>query len=129
MRFPCHGRELGWSDPCGLLATSLWPKVGSLQPSPVFCPRPKSTVASHATSMPQRGVQSGLLSISHRIDLVPPWKAQAALAGGVCSGVAWLSTLLLGSPVLSARAGLSTQSDPGTFHLLNLATTVEALVS
>jgi len=99
MRFPCHGRELGWSDPCGLLATSLWPKVGSLQPSPVFCPRPKSTVASHATAMlrvtsvhrrgerngepwgeprrsrtvhpVRRGLQSGMLWTSHRIDLVP----------------------------------------------------------
>ncbi len=27
---------LGWSDPCGLLATSIWRKVGSLQPITVF---------------------------------------------------------------------------------------------
>src|SRR5260370_42553164 len=34
---------MGWSDPCGLLATSIWTKVGSLQPSLVFCPRPNSS--------------------------------------------------------------------------------------
>ena len=47
-----HGHAtsvLGWSDPCGLLATSIWPKVGSLQPSRVFCPCPKSTVVPGAT--------------------------------------------------------------------------------
>jgi hypothetical protein len=32
--------RLGWSDPCGLLATSKWQKVGSLQPNTVFYPRP-----------------------------------------------------------------------------------------
>ncbi len=30
----------GWSDPSGPLATSKWPKVGSLQPNTVFFPRP-----------------------------------------------------------------------------------------
>jgi hypothetical protein len=75
---------------------------------------------------PQRGVQSGLLSISHRIDLVPPWKAQAALAGGVCSGVAWLGTLRLASPVWSAGAGLSRRRDARNLHRLNLAPAVGA---
>ena len=43
-----HGPELlgaGWSDRHG----SGGNEVGSLQPSPVFCPRTKSTVASYAT--------------------------------------------------------------------------------
>src|SRR5215472_19020933 len=41
--FPC---SLGWSDRHGFRGN----EVGSLQPSPVFCPRPKSTVAPGATS-------------------------------------------------------------------------------
>src|SRR5260370_37263416 len=43
----CAGFQLGWSDRHGFRGN----KVGSLQPSPVFCPRTESTVASHATSM------------------------------------------------------------------------------
>src|SRR6266702_3648858 len=37
-----NGRNFvqGWSDPSGLLATSKWEKVGSLQPNTVSCPRP-----------------------------------------------------------------------------------------
>src|SRR5713226_1846980 len=42
--FPC---SLGWSDRHGFRGN----EVGSLQPSPVFCPRPKATAASSATSM------------------------------------------------------------------------------
>ena len=43
---------LGWSDPRLTLATESCAKVGSLQPSTVFCPCPKSIVASCATSAP-----------------------------------------------------------------------------
>src|SRR5260370_20808618 len=43
----CAGSKVGGSDRHGFRGN----KVGSLQPSPVFCPRTESTVASHATSM------------------------------------------------------------------------------
>src|SRR5882762_7083916 len=43
-------RSLGWSDPMIFLGSRRLPKVGSLQPSSVFCPRPKSTAAPCATS-------------------------------------------------------------------------------
>src|SRR5215472_714328 len=39
--------SLGWSDRHGFRGNG----VGSLQPSPVFCPRPKSTLAPGATSV------------------------------------------------------------------------------
>jgi hypothetical protein len=32
--------RVGWSDPSGFFATSKRRKVGSLQPTPVSCPRP-----------------------------------------------------------------------------------------
>ena len=32
-RFDRSSDWLGWSDPCGLLATHKWQKVGSLQPN------------------------------------------------------------------------------------------------
>ena len=38
---------VGWSDRHGFRGNA----VGSLQPTPVFCPCPKSTAASNATSM------------------------------------------------------------------------------
>src|SRR6266478_1308272 len=43
-------RSLGWSDPMILLGSRRLPKVGSLQPNWVFCPRPKLTAAPCATS-------------------------------------------------------------------------------
>jgi len=39
----CGESGLGCSDLCGLLATGNWPKVGSLQPSPVFFPCPNAS--------------------------------------------------------------------------------------
>src|SRR5260370_30036408 len=49
---------LGWSDPRLTLGTEPCPKVGSLQPTPVFCPCPKSTDAGNATSMLPTNVRS-----------------------------------------------------------------------
>src|ERR1700722_10308417 len=43
-------RSLGWSDPHDSLGSRRLPKVGSLQPNSVFCPRPKLTAAPCATS-------------------------------------------------------------------------------
>src|SRR5260370_31668302 len=51
--FPC---SLGWSDRHGFCGN----EVGSLQPSFVFCPCPKSIVASYATSA------SPTTSVHHR---------------------------------------------------------------
>src|SRR5208282_6084237 len=44
-------RSLGWSDSHDSLGSRRLPKVGSLQPNSVFCPRPKLTAAPCATSM------------------------------------------------------------------------------
>src|SRR5579862_1986859 len=43
-------RSLVWSDPHDSLGSRRLPKVGSLQPNSVFCPRPKLTAAPCASS-------------------------------------------------------------------------------
>src|SRR5438445_12457516 len=56
---------LGWSDPTRSLGGCRPPTVGSLQPSPVFCPRPKLTVVQRTSlllptrSVHRRGERNG----------------------------------------------------------------------
>ena len=51
VRAHCTSFLLGWSDPRFTLATEPCAKVGSLQPTPVFCPCPKSTDEGNASSV------------------------------------------------------------------------------